>query len=232
MTIFYVPTLAQGICVLSEEESMHAVKVLRLKPTDPILVVDGIGGMFKAVITIAHHKHCAFEITQTIATSAMPYNLHIAIAPTKNIDRLEWFVEKATEIGISQITPIICQHSERKILKEERIHKIIVSACKQSVKAHFPVLHPLCTFEQFVVQNAASQKFIAHCYEHDKKELKHQLQAATDSIVMIGPEGDFSPDEITLALTQQYMPVALGPSRLRTETAGLYACAAAALANI
>ncbi len=232
MTIFYVPTLAQGICVLSEEESMHAIKVLRLKTKDSILVVDGVGGMYEASISIAHHKHCAFEIVKTFSSNPLPYNLHIAIAPTKNIDRLEWFVEKATEIGVSQITPIICKHSERKILKEERIHKIIVSACKQSVKAHFPVLNSLCTFEQFVAQYQSTQKFIAHCYEHDKKELKHQLLTPTDAIVMIGPEGDFSPDEITHALAQQYLPVSLGPSRLRTETAGVYACAAAALANL
>ncbi len=232
MTMFYVPTLTQGICVLSEEESMHAVKVLRLKSSDAIVVVDGVGGMYKAIITIAHHKHCAFEITQVMPTIVMPYNLHIAIAPTKNIDRFEWFVEKATEIGVSQITPIICQHSERKILKEDRVQKIIVAASKQSIKAHFPVLHPLCTFEQFVLNNAATQKFIAHCYEYDKKELKSELRAASSSIIMIGPEGDFSPSEINTAIQNSYVPVALGTSRLRTETAGLYACAAAALANI
>lgn len=232
MTIFHVPLLANNHCVMNEEESMHATKVLRLKTGDAIMVTDGLGQMWEATIDVAHHKHCSFRLVKQMQTHNLPYRLHIGIAPTKNIDRFEWFVEKATEIGVSHITPIICKHSERKIIKDDRIQKIIVSACKQSVKATFPLLGAACTFEQFVERNEASQKFIAHCYALDKKELKHELQALSDAIVLIGPEGDFSASEIALALQKQYIAVALGASRLRTETAGVYAAAAASMVNL
>jgi len=164
MALFYVPSLSSAH-VLSEEESQHAVKVLRLQVGETITVVDGAGGFYNARITNPHPKHCTFEITDTILEyGKRDYRLHIAIAPTKNMERLEWFVEKATEIGVDEITPIVCRFSERKVIKAERLEKIIVSASKQSVKAYFPRLNPLCTFEELVMKHQASQKFIAHCY--------------------------------------------------------------------
>ena len=162
MALFYVPTISLN--VLPEEESQHAVKVLRFQNGDKITIVDGVGGYYEARITNPHPKHCGFEIIETkLEFGKRNYKLHIAIAPTKNIERLEWFIEKATEIGIDQITPIICRFSERKIVKEERLEKITVSAAKQSLKAYFPKLNPLCTFDELMKNHQADQKFIAHC---------------------------------------------------------------------
>lgn len=231
MALFYVPNLSAA-CILPDEESTHAVKVLRLKTGDSIQIVDGNGGFFNARITTPHHKHCGFEITETLVdASARNYKLHIAIAPTKNIERLEWFIEKATEIGIDEITPIFCRNSERKIVKEERLEKIIVSAAKQSLKAHFPVLNPACTFNEFVKNYQADQLLIAHCYNEQKNELKTVVKPAHSVIILIGPEGDFSPEEVSTALQSGYQPVSLGNSRLRTETAGVVACCTVALMN-
>jgi 16S rRNA (uracil1498-N3)-methyltransferase len=231
MALFYVPNLASGN-ILPEEESQHAVKVLRLQAGDNITVVDGSGGYYKAVITNPHHKHCAFEITETqLEFGKRNYKLHIAIAPTKNIERLEWFIEKATEIGIDEITPVICRHSERKIVKEERLEKIIVSAAKQSLKAYFPKLNPLCTFDQLLQKHTASQKFIAHCYEEDKRLLQTEITKSSEVLILIGPEGDFSMEEVQKAISLGFKPVSLGESRLRTETAGVVACHTVAIMN-
>ncbi len=231
MALFYVPNLASG-SVLPEEESQHAVKVLRLQAGDNITVVDGAGGYYKAVITNPHHKHCAFEITETqLEFGKRNYKLHIAIAPTKNIERLEWFIEKSTEIGIDEITPIICRHSERKVIKEERLEKIIVSAAKQSLKAYFPKLNPLCTFDQLVQKHVATQKFIAHCYEEDKRLLQTEITKSSDVLILIGPEGDFSMEEVQKAISYGFKPVSLGESRLRTETAGVVACHTVGIMN-
>ena len=158
------------------------------------------------------------------------YKLHIAIAPTKNIERFEWFIEKATEIGIDEITPIVCRFSERKIIKPERLERIINSAAKQSVKAFFPTLNPLCTFDELLQQSHAKGKFIAHCYDGDKKLLKKAIAGCDDMLILIGPEGDFSKDEIEKATHAGYKQVTLGDSRLRTETAGIMACATIAIA--
>jgi len=229
--LFYVPTLATAH-ILPEEESQHAVKVLRLQVGDAITVVDGLGGFYNAKITNPHPKHCGFEITETIAEyGKRDYKLHIAIAPTRNIERLEWFIEKATEMGIDEITPIICRFSERKIIKAERLDKIIVSAAKQSVKAYFPKLNPLCTIDELMKKHQASQKFIAHCYEEDKKLLQTEIQKSSDVLILIGPEGDFSKEEVQKALSAGFVPVSLGNSRLRTETAGVVACCTVAVMN-
>lgn len=231
MALFYVPNLASGT-VLPEEESQHAVKVLRLQVGAEISVVDGIGGFYKAKIINPHPKHCGFEIIETSADfGKRDYKLHIAIAPTKNIERLEWFIEKATEIGIDQITPIICRFSERKIVKEERLEKIIVSAAKQSLKAYFPKLNPLSTFDDLLKKHEASQKFIAHCYEEDKRLLQTEIDKSSDVLILIGPEGDFSKEEVQKAISLGFTPVSLGESRLRTETAGVVACHTAAIIN-
>jgi 16S rRNA (uracil1498-N3)-methyltransferase len=231
MALFYVPTLASGT-VLPEEESQHAVKVLRLQAGDNITIVDGTGGFYKAKISNPHPKHCSFEITETIPEyGKRDFYLHIAIAPTKNIERLEWFIEKATEIGIDEITPIICRYSERKVIKAERLEKIIVSAAKQSVKAYFPKLNPLCTFDELLKNQYDSQKFIAHCYEDNKKLFQNEIHKSSDVLILIGPEGDFSKEEVQKALSLEYIPVSLGNSRLRTETAGVVACCTVNLRN-
>lgn len=231
MNLFYCPTISTAT-VLSEEESQHAVKVLRLTVGNEIEIVDGVGGYYKALITNPHPKHCLFEIKETLKEfGKRDYKLHIAIAPTKNIERLEWFIEKATEIGIDEITPIICRFSERKIIKEERLEKIIVSAAKQSLKAYFPKLNPLCTFDEFLKKYQGSQKFIAHCYNNDKILLKNAIEKGSDAIILIGPEGDFSKEEVEKAISTGFSPISLGESRLRTETAGLVACHTAAIAN-
>ena len=231
MAIFYVSTLSSGN-VLSEEESQHAVKVLRLQGGTEITVVDGVGGYYKAKIINPHPKHCTFEITESIQEyGKRDFHLHIAIAPTKNMERLEWFIEKATEIGIDEITPLLCRFSERKIIKSERLEKIIVSAAKQSVKAYFPILHPLCTFDELIKTHQVSQKFIAHCYEEDKKLLQNVIQKSTDILILIGPEGDFSKEEVQKAMSVGFIPVSLGNSRLRTETAGVVACHTVNLRN-
>jgi len=231
MALFYVPSLSVGH-VLPEEESQHAVKVLRLQVGDAISLVDGSGGFYDAVISNPHPKHCEFEIKKTILEfGKRDYKIHIAIAPTKNIERLEWFIEKATEIGIDQITPIICRFSERKIVKAERLEKIIVSAAKQSLKAYFPILNPLCTFDELISKHKASQKFIAHCYEEDKKLLQNEIQKSSDVLILIGPEGDFSKEEVQSAILHDFIPISLGESRLRTETAGVVACHTVAILN-
>lgn len=231
MTLFYVPNLAIAN-VLPEEESLHAVKVLRLQAGDLIIVVDGVGGYYKAKITLAHHKRCAFEILESQPEfGKRDYKLHIAIAPTKNMERLEWFVEKATEIGIDEITPIICRFSERKMVKYERLEKIIVSAAKQSVKAYFPKLNSQCSFEDLMTNYQASQKFIAHCYEQNKRLFQTEISKSSDVLILIGPEGDFSEEEVQKAVALGFIPVSLGESRLRTETAGVVACHTVALLN-
>lgn len=231
MSLFYVPNLLSAN-VLPEEESQHAVKVLRLQAGDYINIMDGIGGFFEAQITNPHPKHCEFKITKTISEfGKRNYKLHIAIAPTKNIERIEWFIEKATEIGIDEITPIICRNSERKVIKTERLEKIIISAAKQSIKAYFPKLNASCTFDELIKNNQSTQKFIAHCYEEDKKLLQNEITKTTDILILIGPEGDFSKDEILKALSNDFVPVSLGNSRLRTETAGIVACNTVAFIN-
>ncbi|MFA5047002.1 MAG: 16S rRNA (uracil(1498)-N(3))-methyltransferase [Paludibacter sp.] len=253
MSLFYVPNLISAQ-VLPEEESLHAVKVLRLQSGDAITVVDGVGGYYEAQITRPHPKHCEFEIVKSIAGfGKRDYKLHIAIAPTKNIERLEWFIEKATEIGIDEITPLICRFSERKVIKADRLEKIIVSAAKQSVKAYFPKLNPLCTFDELLKSHKASQKFIAHCYTSpptplpeergavnpvdevlfsDKKLLQNEIQKSSDILILIGPEGDFSKEEVQKAIKAGFVPVSLGDSRLRTETAGVVACCTVAFTEV
>ncbi|GAB1414933.1 16S rRNA (uracil(1498)-N(3))-methyltransferase [Paludibacter sp.] len=224
MNIFYQPDIASG--VLPEEESRHAVQVLRLQAGDEIVIVDGVGGYHQAKISLAHNKHCGFEIINSKRDyGKRNYKLHIAIAPTKNIERFEWFIEKAVEIGVDEITPILCRYSERKQIKTERLEKIIISAAKQSVKAFFPKLNPLTTYEELLKNVQAKSKFIAHCYPDEKVHLKDALQNTNDILILIGPEGDFSQPEVDLAIHNNFVPITLGDSRLRTETAGVVACA-------
>ena len=222
MQLFYLENPEKEI-ILSAEESKHATKVLRKKEGDILNFTDGKGGFYKAKITIADTRKCRLEI---VSTERKPkqhnYHLHIAIAPTKNMDRYEWFLEKATEIGIDEITPIICEHSERKVIKTERCKRILLSAMKQSLKFHQPKLNEAITLKDFLKQEFEGNKYIAHCEDGEKTALSTEEKAAKTTI-LIGPEGDFSPSEIEMTLQNQFKAISLGTSRLRTETAGLVA---------
>lgn len=223
-TIFYTPDIL-NTSVLPEEESLHCVRVLRMKEGDEVLLTDGQGQFYDAVIAHAHQKHCGVEILKTMENpKTWNFNLHIAFAPTKNIDRVEWFAEKATEIGIDHFSPLLCSHSERKQIKHDRFEKILVSAMKQSQKAILPQLDELVSFADFIKQDFVGRKFIAHCYEGEKKHLKEIYKSGEDALILIGPEGDFSEQEVAEALAHGFEPITLGDSRLRTETAALVAC--------
>ena len=234
MNIFYTPDITTPFYTLNETESKHCIRVLRLKENDKISLIDGKGGFYKAVIKDAHQKHCSVEIVEKQQNyGKKDYYLHIAIAPTKNIDRLEWFLEKCTEIGIDEITPIITYHSERKVVKHERLMKIIVSAVKQSQKAYVPVLNEAVSWKDFLKNNKdfSGEKYIAHCYEEDKKQLSKEYSEQNNVLIAIGPEGDFSTEEVQNAIDNNFAPVSLGNSRLRTETAGVVACHTVVLVN-
>lgn len=222
MQLFYCPEILEDSHYLNSEESKHCIKVLRKSEGDIITLIDGSGGFYEVKITIASQKKVLFEVLKEWKEDSRAYNLHIAIAPTKNNDRLEWFLEKATEIGIDEITPIICHHSERKLIKEDRLKRIILSATKQSLKSKVPVLNTAISLKEFLKTKYTASCFIAHCEEQNKTSL--QSVVAQNSLVLIGPEGDFSPTEIGLAIQNDFTPISLGNSRLRTETAGLVAC--------
>lgn len=226
MHLFYTPDIQGNSYTLNEDESNHCNKVLRLKNGDLVHLIDGVGGIYTAKIIEAHKKAVRLEVTHVEREfGKRNHHLHIAIAPTKNIDRIEWFLEKATEIGIDEITPIICDRSERKIVKEDRLEKVITAAMKQSLTAYHPQLNPAISFSQFIKQTIDATKLIAHCVENEEKQaINQQIVARHKYLILIGPEGDFSPKEIELALQNGYKPVTLGSTRLRTETAGLAAC--------
>lgn len=225
MHLFYTPHIDQSH-ELSEDESLHAVKVLRLTEGTPILLIDGKGGFYKAIITRAHHKRCAFEVTEHYEQPQLwKGKIHIAVAPTKNLDRMEWFLEKSTEIGLDQVSFLKCRYSERKDIKLERMQKIVLSATKQSMKSKLPVLEGMIDFKTFVTQDFPGQKFIAHCYDEQSRVLyQDAYEQGSDVVVLIGPEGDFSEQEVALAIENGFKPISLGLSRLRTETAALVAC--------
>lgn len=224
MQLFYTPDIALT-AELPEEEAGHCIRVLRLAEGDEIRLTDGKGYFYRAAIRRAHPKHCEVDILESWPQPALwPFKLHIAVAPTKNMDRMEWFVEKATEIGIDAITCLNCRFSERREIKPARLEKILVSAMKQSLKATLPRLTGMTDFKAFVTQPFEGRKFIAHCEEEEKTPLKHTYRPGENALILIGPEGDFSPEEIALALANGFEPVSLGESRLRTETAALVAC--------
>lgn len=221
MIIFYAPDILT--CPeLPEEESGHAVRVLRHVDGDEIEVVDGAGTWYHCRIVSAHPKHCGIEILSTRPDMHWPYQVELAIAPTKNLDRMEWWLEKATEMGLDAFIPLRCRFSERKELKTERMRKIAVSAMKQSLKATLPAIYEMCDIKTFLQEPFEGQKFIAHCMENQPRQLLSSLiQKGQNIRVLIGPEGDFSPEEVSLALSCGYTPVSLGDQRLRTETAAL-----------
>ena len=232
---FYVPNAAH-LQELPSDEASHAVRVLRLGTGDEMMLMDGQGFFYRAEVTVASNHHCMYAIQETMPQER-PWqgHIHLAIAPTKLIDRMEWMIEKAVEIGIDEITFLDCKFSERKVVKTERLDKIAVSAMKQSRKAWKPVLHEMTSFKEFITADRGSDKYIAHCYEEVERtflfdELK-ALAATEDVTILIGPEGDFSMDEVKEALAQGYHSVHLGTSRLRTETAGLAAVMMAQLSK-
>lgn len=232
MQLFYVPKISGTEVILNETESKHAIRVLRLPIGERIQLVDGEGGIYIARITDANPKKCKLEIVESHKNfGKKDFHLHIAIAPTKNIDRFEWFLEKCTEIGIDEITPILSEHSERKVIKPERLEKILVSAMKQSVKAYLPRLNKLTPLKDLLEQTDSPKKFIAHCNNGEKLHLKNKVQAKDKVLILIGPEGDFSPEEVELSKQNGFEEISLGTARLRTETAGVVACHIVNLAN-
>lgn len=226
MQLFYNPNINETTetFAFEKEESKHIIKVLRKKDTDILYVTNGLGFLFKTEITLASDSKCTVQIISFEKKPAAKFRLHLAVAPTKMNDRYEWFIEKATEIGIHEITPIICDRSERKSVNNERFDKILLAAMKQSNELYLPKLNPAITFKEFINSNADDVKLIAHCEETEKKTLKSFVKPNQNLTIMIGPEGDFSEKEIEAALNHNYVPVTLGVTRLRTETAAIVAC--------
>lgn len=231
MHVFYAPDIENSL-VLPAEESHHAIKVLRLEAGASIQIVDGKGGVYVATIAVADAKRCLVNSLQVQSVvHKRPYYLHIAIAPTKNMDRLEWFTEKAAEIGIDEISPIYCRYSERKNLKTERLQRILVSAMKQSIQPTLTLLNEPRTFKEFIQQAQADVKCIAHCHDAHKELLASVVQPQKKVLILIGPEGDFSTEEVAMAQQAGFIPISLGESRLRVETAALVACHTVSLMN-
>lgn len=224
MQLFYTPRISGNIHELDEQESRHAVRVLRLSKGEKVVLVDGAGGWYECEIADAHPKRCRLEIrTHTPDYNPLPYHLHIGISPTKSMDRFEWFLEKATEIGISEITPLICHRTERSRLNYERLDRILVSAMKQSLRAYKPALSEPVMFTRFLKGHHSGTLGIAHCQPGDRIFLE-ELGPSDRFTLLIGPEGDFTADEIEWAASVGYTPVQMGECRLRTETAGIYVC--------
>jgi len=227
MNLFYQPDLEPGkagqVIILDPEESYHGVKVLRIRTGDSIFLTDGRGNLYEGTVVHDQPKGCEIEIKTFTPSTPRSYRLHIAIAPTKSIDRFEWFLEKVTEIGIDEITPLICEHSERSALRIDRLNKIFISAMKQSMNLFLPRLNEPAHFESFLSTAGSEQLFIANAAEGDGNYLGQVCRPGIDSIILIGPEGDFSPKELDKARAKGFTPVSLGSSRLRTETAGIVA---------
>lgn len=224
---FFAPDI-EVTGVLPEDEAKHCVRVLRLAEGSEIEIVDGKGNLFVCELSEANAKRCAVDIvSKRYIPSHWGCGITVAIAPTKNIDRLEWMVEKVVEMGVDRIIPIACRYSERKVLKTERLHKIAVSAMKQSLKTVLPAIDGLTPVNEVINKAFSGQRFIAYCdREIERRDFVKEYNKGGDVLVMIGPEGDFSKDEIRSAISAGFIPVSLGESRLRTETAGVFACAA------
>ncbi|GJH41643.1 ribosomal RNA small subunit methyltransferase E [Capnocytophaga sp. HP1101] len=236
MQLFFHPNLhsSNTNCFFDKEESQHIVKVLRKKVGDILHITNGKGLLFEAQLDFATPKQCEVSILKSTPQPPRPYYLHLAVAPTKMNERYEWFLEKATEIGVDEITPIICEHSERTTIKVERFEKILLSAMKQSLQCYLPKLNAPVASAQFfkAMQADSSAKYIAHCQENEKRLFSHALSPFPERLtVLIGPEGDFSPAELSTALQQSFIPISLGNTRLRTETAAIVACHTVAIKN-
>ncbi|MCK0159280.1 16S rRNA (uracil(1498)-N(3))-methyltransferase [Allomuricauda sp. F6463D] len=234
MQLFYNPSLDNSAkqFIFPSDESKHIVRVLRKSKGDIVHITNGKGYLYEAEILDPDQKKCKAYIISHRKSVPKRYKLHMVVAPTKMNDRYEWFLEKATEIGMDEITPIICDHSERKIVKMERMERVLQSAMKQSLQTVLPQLNPAISFKEFLETDISSGfKFIAHCQEGEKMELKRRMIADNDATILIGPEGDFSKEEIDLAKDKGYIPISLGRNRLRTETAALVACTTVAIIN-
>lgn len=233
MQLFYDATIDKSILefTFSAEESRHIVKVLRKNTGDVVHITNGKGYLFEAKITIPDPKQCRAEIISSLKKHPDRHWLHMVVAPTKMNDRYEWFLEKVTEIGVHEITPILCEHSERKVLKTERMQKVILAAMKQSQQLFLPKLNEAISFSEYMALPKRGLQYIAHCVEGDRHDLYRKVPADNDVTILIGPEGDFSSREIARAIENGFLPVSLGHNRLRTETAAIVACTTVALIN-
>ena len=234
MQLFYAAEFTAPEYILAEEESRHAVKVLRLVEGDTLHITDGRGSLYRCEVASAHPKHCLVRVVELFAEfEKLPYNLTMAVAPTKNIDRYEWFLEKATEIGVARFVPVVSEHSERKVIKHEREEKVITAAVKQSLKAYHPVLEEITPFDKLVRSEFAGRKFIAHCGDavKEKSYLASTIRKGEDALILIGPEGDFSPEEVRLAVECGFEEITLGTQRFRTETAAVVAVDMVSIVN-
>ena len=226
MQLFYAPEISLPRYTLPEEESKHCVRVLRMSIGDELFLTDGRGSMYRCKVVNDNVKRCEVEVVEHLEEyGRLPYSLSMAVAPTKNIDRFEWFLEKATEVGISEVWPIECEHSERRQIKEDREEKVITAAVKQSLKAYHPTLHPLTPLKRLLAMPFDGQKYIAHCNSEigEREYLGSIVKKGGNVLILIGPEGDFSPEEIKFALQNGFKPISLGNQRLRTETAAVVA---------
>jgi 16S rRNA (uracil1498-N3)-methyltransferase len=226
MQIFYVPGITGNVCLMDENNSRHSIRVLRMIKGDGLKLVDGIGNLYEGIITDPDPSGCSVAITRVIRDfEKRGYRLHIAISPIKNQDRFEWFIEKSVEIGIDEITPLICRNTEKTGIKRERINNIIISAMKQSLKAFKPSLNEPVTFSDFIGNDLTGIKMVASCNpDNERKKIDQVYEKNSDAVILIGPEGDFTREELNLSFSKGYKPVHLGASRLRTETAGIAAC--------
>ena len=233
MQLFYNPAISSEDkeVIFPKDESKHIVKVLRKQEGDNLNITNGKGFLFSAKIIEANHNKCKAKITAVEQEHDKKYYIHLAVAPTKMNDRFETFLEKATEIGLDKITPIICDHSERKVVKINRFERVLQSAMKQSLHYSMPEISEAISFQEFIQQEQNEQKFIAHCEENEKKSLQKELEPGKSYTILIGPEGDFSSEEIESAIKAGFIPVTLGNTRLRTETAAIVAAHTAALIN-
>ncbi len=226
MNIF-IASIENKIARLTPNESHHCAKVLRMKASEQIHIIDGKGNFYTGILTVVSDKKCEAEVVSGPNPQAKRnYYLHLAIAPTKQIDRIEWMIEKAVEIGVDEISFVQCKNSERTTIKIERINKIIESAVKQSLQAFMPKINELIMLKEFLSKNKADQKLIAHCNDSEKKDLRSFEFKNRSTLVLIGPEGDFTKEEIAMASEQKFIAISLGDTRLRSETAGLYVCQA------
>jgi len=226
MHIFYAPGLTGVQFPLNEEESLHLSRVLRLKLGETVRLLDGTGGMFEGEIELVHQKNSVIGNLRTVDNHfRRPYRLHVAIAPTKMMERFEWFLEKATEIGIDEISPIITSRTERTVVKMPRMEKLVQAAMKQSMNAFHPKINETVTLSEFLKKPRSGDGFIAHCIPGEKPVLVKSIGAENDLTILIGPEGDFMPEEVKKAEAAGFKPISLGNSRLRAETAGVIACA-------
>lgn len=234
MQLFYAPEISLPRYTLSEEESKHCVKVLRMRCGDELHITDGRGTMYRCKVVDDNAKHCTVEVVESIPEYEKPeYRLTMAVAPTKNIDRFEWFLEKATEVGVSEVYAIECDHSERRQIKREREEKVITSAVKQSLKTYHPTLHDMTPVRQLMEMPFEGEKYIAHCNSTlgEREYLGSLVKKSENTLILIGPEGDFSEEEITFALQNGFKPITLGRERLRTETAAVVAAVVVATMN-